>query len=368
MKKLSIYIIKELSLPFAIGFIFFTFIFMLQQVFIIFDYIINKNVEVRLVLKLFAIMLPNTMPRTIPVALLFAVITALGRLSNDSEIIALKSAGVSILRVIKPVIASGVVVFVIMILFYETILVYCNKNYNRILIDIMKSSPTAMLEEGVFTELGDKWIRVEKIRKDTGRLENIMIFVKNSNNNWDVFKAEHGQLMQNEDGSKSLKLYSGKIFSGRQESNIFSIHDFSKGDAEILLSESKLEISAKDKKNPMEMNTMELYRTLRADKKSHREDRETASFWVELYNKSATPFSCVVFALIGAPLGISVRRNTKGISFGISIIVIFLYFILSMAGQSLSIRGIINPLIGVWYANILLLLSGIILIFLKEKI
>jgi lipopolysaccharide export system permease protein len=366
MNKLTKYIFKEQIYPLLTGFLFFTFILVLQQIFSLADLIINKNVAVILVLKLFLIMLPVTMNQTIPMSVLFSSIMALGRLSGDSEIVALRASGTSIYRIIKPVIISGFIVFLLMIVFNETLLVYSSRNYNKVFIDILKSSPAAMLEDDIFTTVGDKTILVEDINKKSGNLKNIMIFNKKENTGWDIIKALNGRLIQNDDGSRTLKLFSGKLFSSKPNTNSFSVVDFSNGTAELLLSESKIEYNAADRTNPSEMNSIELYNLLKSGKVKNK--RDAALYRVELYKKLSLPFSCLVFVVIGAPLGITYRRNTKGAGFGISIVILFIYYILLMLGQSFAIRETINPVFGVWYPNFILLLAGVILIFFKEKV
>ena len=61
------------------------------------------------------------------------------------------------------------------------------------------------------------------------------------------------------------------------------------------------------------------------------------------------------------------KRSGRGIGFGLSIIVFFVYYIFFMSGQSLAIRGMIHPFMGVWGSNIILLLAGSVLIVYKEK-
>ena len=80
------------------------------------------------------------------------------------------------------------------------------------------------------------------------------------------------------------------------------------------------------------------------------------------------PFSCFVFAVIGAPIGIFSRRSGSGIGFGLSIIVFFVYYAFFMSGQYLAIKGEIHPFISVWGSNFLLLIAGIVMIIYKEKV
>ena len=134
-----------------------------------------------------------------------------------------------------------------------------------------------------------------------------------------------------------------------------------------MLSDSRIDYNEdKGNPNPMEMNSLELYGTLRSIDKSYREDRDAARYWVEFYKKHAIPFSCLVFSFVGAFIGILSRRSGSGIGIGFSIIIFFIYYIFFMTGQSFAIRGIIHPFIGVWSANVIILLAGCLLfVFLK---
>ncbi len=196
MRILSRYIFKEQVYPFITGFIFFTFILILNKLFVLADLIINKDVDIIIVLKLFLLMLPATVSLTIPMSVLISAIMAISRLSSDFEIVALRSNGVSSLKIIKPIAVSGAVIFIFMLIFYETLLVYSNKNYNKIFIEILKSSPAAVLEEGIFTDLGNKTIWIEKINAKTGELKNVMIYSRNDSDGWDIMKAGTGRWVQ----------------------------------------------------------------------------------------------------------------------------------------------------------------------------
>lgn len=367
MKRLTGYILKEQLYPFLTGFIFFTFILMLNKLFILADLIVNRSVESSQVIKLFLLMLPVTISLTIPMSVLISVIMALGRLSADFEIVALRAGGISTYRIMKPVVISGLFIFIMMIIFNETIVVYSNRNYNKMFIKILNSTPTAILEEGIFTTMGDKTIWVERIDQKSGRLDNIMLYNKNNGGGWDVIKAKGGIWKQNSDGSKTLRLQEGRLFSSEFERGSYSVIDFIKGKADILLSESKIDYNEEGRLNPKEMTSIELYRMLKSIAKSYKEDRDVALYWVEFFKKHAIPFSCVVFAVIGIPFGIISRRSGSGIGFGISIIIFFLYYIFFMSGQFLAVKGMISPSIGVWISNIMLLLIGIILILYRER-
>ncbi|MCK5087047.1 MAG: LptF/LptG family permease, partial [Melioribacteraceae bacterium] len=84
-------------------------------------------------------------------------------------------------------------------------------------------------------------------------------------------------------------------------------------------------------------------------------------YWVEIHKKYAIPVACIVFILIGAPLGIMTRKGGLGIAAGISMFFFLLYWAFLIGGEKLSDRGMFSPFLGMWSANILLLILGIYL-------
>jgi lipopolysaccharide export system permease protein len=84
---------------------------------------------------------------------------------------------------------------------------------------------------------------------------------------------------------------------------------------------------------------------------------------VEVYKKYSIPFACVVFALIGAPLGYKVRRGGFGIAAGFSLLFFLIYWVALMGGEKLADRALFSPFLGMWIVNIILGLFGLYLMF-----
>jgi len=90
-------------------------------------------------------------------------------------------------------------------------------------------------------------------------------------------------------------------------------------------------------------------------------EREIEKYDVEIYKKYALPVACIVFILIGAPLGVMVKRGGFGVAASISLFFFLMYWAFLIGGEKLSERDFISPFIGMWAANILLTIFGIIL-------
>src|SRR2546430_8956589 len=104
------YIARELISPFAFGCVLFTFFLLIDRIYHLTDLVITKGVPFYLVVQLLVFMLPSFLAHTLPMALLVAVLLAGGRLAGDLEIVAFKSAGVSPLRLFRPVLVASLIV------------------------------------------------------------------------------------------------------------------------------------------------------------------------------------------------------------------------------------------------------------------
>ena len=96
-------------------------------------------------------------------------------------------------------------------------------------------------------------------------------------------------------------------------------------------------------------------------------DREIEKYEVEIYKKYALPVACIVFVLIGAPLGIMVRKGGFGTAASVSLSFFLLYWAFLIGGEKLAERDVFSPFIGMWAANILLFVMGILLTIKTNK-
>ena len=88
---------------------------------------------------------------------------------------------------------------------------------------------------------------------------------------------------------------------------------------------------------------------------------EINRYEVEIHKKYSLPAACIVFILIGAPLGMMTRKGGIGVAAGISIVFFLIYWAFLIGGEKLSDRGLLSPFLGMWSANIVLGILGILL-------
>ncbi|OGU57291.1 MAG: hypothetical protein A2V66_11720 [Ignavibacteria bacterium RBG_13_36_8] len=90
--------------------------------------------------------------------------------------------------------------------------------------------------------------------------------------------------------------------------------------------------------------------------------RDINRYWVEIHKKYSLPFACIIFVLIGVPLGTMTRRGGFGVAAGVSLIFFLIYWAFLIGGEKLADRGLISPFWGMWSANILLGILGVFLL------
>ena len=98
--------------------------------------------------------------------------------------------------------------------------------------------------------------------------------------------------------------------------------------------------------------------------------KEYDRYWVEIHKKYSLPFACIVFVLIGAPLGTMMRKGGFGMAAGISLIFFLIYWAFLIGGEKLADRGLLSPFWGIWSANIFFSIVGILLMIksAREKV
>ena len=96
-------------------------------------------------------------------------------------------------------------------------------------------------------------------------------------------------------------------------------------------------------------------------------EKNNNKFLVEIHKKFTLAVACILFTLVGAPLGILVRKGGITIASALSIAFFLIYYILLIWGEQLADRALLNPAIGSWMPNIILFIVGLIILFLSDK-
>jgi lipopolysaccharide export system permease protein len=351
VRILDRYIWKELIAPFFLGMIIGTFLLLIDRIFDLMDLIINKGVPVHLVTLLFVYLLPSILVLTIPIGVLFSILVAFGRLSSDMEIVAMKACGVSPLRLLWPVMVFGLGATMVTGYLMIDALPRANYAFKSLVFDIVRTTASAGLKEHVFNDtFGNFIIYVDEIATDQVSLRNVFVSDERKPEEQRFITARDGKLLSDEVNRRvTLRLLDGAI----HETNPNALQKYREVRFrlyDITLSlENALTKQGNTPKGDREMSLTEL-----------REAAENAAslkgnpnpYRVEIHKKFAIPAACLVFSVIGVPLGIRAHRGGRMGSFvALLPIVLFYYFALTV-GENIGDYGRIPPWLAMWAPNI----------------
>jgi len=322
------------------------------------DTFIDKDVPVLTLVQYYALYAPFIVILTLPVAMLLASLFSISSLSRHQELAAMKSAGLSLYRILLPLFMMAFLVSLSCMLFGEFLVPYTNELKGDIWdTQIKKRSPQAdLVQRDVFYQGGQGyWYYIREFdgRRQSGK--NVLL---------QKYEQEHivTSLIADEMvWSEGIWIFHDVIrrqFIGEKE----DLTDTT----ELVLAdlEERPEDFLKKQKDPDEMNYRELRRYI---DRMERSGGDTQSERVDLYLKIAFPFASLIIVLFGAPLASSPRRSGAAVSFGISLFICFIYFSFLRMGQALGYKGALTPVLSAWMGNIVFGAAGLFVLWKARK-
>lgn len=401
MKILYRYILKEQIGPLLSGIAIIIAVFMLDFLLEILDLIFSKGAGVAPVLKLFFYNFAWMFALAVPMGVLVASLVSFGRLSQDGEIVAIRNAGIPIYRIMVPPLILYIVLFLFMIYFSANILPDFNYKAKTLMVSISKKRPTLSIKERYFNEVtSDYTLFAKRVNYKENRLYGVIIYNKSAGRFPQIVIADSGDMKYDErSDALFLKLYAGEIHEVKDEdpaqfkralfrvqrikipnigSKFEEVSYIQKGDREMNLASLRAEAEKREKlikENEQKIvelshegvnqvfmptnytNLKKNVRTILLQIKAQREEiksltRQKYSYLVEVQKKFSIPFACVVFALLGAPVGILARRGGYLTALAISLLFFILYWAFLIGGEELADRGKANPVLAMWFPNI----------------
>jgi lipopolysaccharide export system permease protein len=180
IKKLDALIIKAFIGPFFATFLIGEFVLILQFFWLYIDDLIGKGLDILTILNLIVYVAATVVPYALPIALLLSSIMTFGNLGESYELVAIKSAGISLLRFMRPLLIVAIGIGGIAFLFSNNIIPIANLKLNTLKYDIIVSKPAFDIKEGVFYDKIDGYvIKIGQKEADGSTIKNIIIYEKN---------------------------------------------------------------------------------------------------------------------------------------------------------------------------------------------
>lgn len=223
MKRLHVFMLKSYIGPFIATFFISMFVLIMQFLWRMIDELVGKGLEVSVIAEFLFDVALTLVPMALPLAVLLSSIMTFGSLGENYELIALKSAGISLYRIMKPLIVLIVFLTVLAFVFSNNVLPYANLKMQSLLYDIRRQKPEMSLKEGIFTNSLEGYsIKVDRINKETGMMYDMLIYNhKDGNGNCEVTKADSGMMISDVKNNKmKLVLYHGHSYTDEGLKNV----------------------------------------------------------------------------------------------------------------------------------------------------
>ena len=406
------------------------------------DQLVGKGLSIWIIGQLIVLNLAWMLTLAVPMSVLVSTLMAFGSMASANEITIFKASGISLPKMMTPVIGLSLIITYLMILFNNDVLPEANHKARVLLSDISRTKPTFFLEAGKFSDdINGVRIYVEKTFENSNKLKGIFIYDYSSPDVRNLITSEEGDIGFTSDfKSIVMNLINGEIhqlnnknYLEKYRKVIFKNHRiilpasgfgfqsssdnvFIRGDRELSANDMRRivdsiyqDISTVNKNFINSINhEFEFYKKLKFVDTSFSKsllganispqasagviypdtlinryrktlgyleqlnnqmkitselERQADSYLVEIYKKYSVPFACIVFTLIGAPLGYRVKRGGFGVAAGLSLLFFLLYWASLIGGEKLADRDIISPFLGMWLVNIILGVFGLYLMF-----
>ena len=369
VRRLDRYILSEILGPLALGFLVYTFILLIRFLFQSAEMIIRRGLPVSIVGELLLYTVPNIVVLTLPMALLFGILIAVGRLSSDSELIAMRSCGVSLLSLYRPVLLLSGFLTLVNTLLMVYALPWGNHSLQTLRLEITTQSIARQVQPRVFYEEWDgKVVYVFEVPPGEDRWKGVFLAesIPSGKDN-QITIADWGEVRVDPAGEKViLRLYNAVRHKVDLDApDRYEISRHKRLDLvleEQFTTEQKAKISVS--KGIRELTLQEL-RELANDPAALDEQHNLAR--VEIHKKFSIPVACLVFGLFALPLGINNRRGGKASGFAMSIAVIVVYYVLLSNGEEAARYDRIPPWLGMWTPNVLFAVVGIFLLIRRNQ-
>jgi LPS export ABC transporter permease LptG/LPS export ABC transporter permease LptF len=365
------YVTREIWPPTGLGLLLFTFILLLDQISNLMKVLVSRGADLPTVVRAFSYLLPSIFSVTIPMAFLLGVLLAFGRMASDSEIVALRASGLSPLSLLRPVVALSLVTASLTFYVYAVLGPAANQAYREIIFTLIVSRARNDVQPRVFNDDlipgGTMVLYVSDIAAETGQWKDVFIHDTRNPQQPKVILARGGQLtIDRERRRVGLDLEDGVsyTFQVSQPGEIGADH-FQTGYFPFAYEEffPKLPLAKGDR----ELTMGELTERVTALRAQGKPPAEFARYLVEWHKKLAIPTACFVFGLLGLGLSLGSKKEARSAAFGLSIGVIFIYYVFIRLGEQAGDTGLMPPVVAVWAANVVLGAAGVVLLFLNYR-
>ena len=413
--KLYGYVGKEYFLSFLVAFVFFFFIFFVNQILVLAQKILLKNVMLSDVLRLVVLSIPQFLMYTMPFSSLASASMVIGNLSSQNEVLALRSCGIHTGRIFVPIVGISLLLSISTLFIADRMIPYTTERYRDLYAQVLERVPTLELESYSSTTFGN--MVISNGLADKNEVHDMLIFDDSDPNNSRVVFADKGSFsvvdidrfiyridMENPQilatDSTSLESYS----LAKASSMTMYINLSSQTGANVNITPSQMSIrqlmtltnERREENDSLKIQKAEDVRRLtssvaeelfsledgktidagslyrRVNDVVERQDRRSFSFYfqyyrTELQKKIALSFACTFLVFIAFPISFFRVKNGRLLGFGLSMLIACMYWFLLYYMHTRAIMTSLHPAIFIWFPDALVFFIGVVLLLKLRK-
>jgi lipopolysaccharide export system permease protein len=348
------YLIAEIISPFLVSLLAFTTIVFSGRLLIITRMILVKGIGLGAILASTLFLFPYLLVFTLPMAATVGIILALMRLSVDHEMLALKTAGLSYVRLLAPILGFALVVALFTLFLSTYGSPWGQKSNRELLTEVVKRRADLALQEQTFnTDFQNLTLFVNRVAPRGGLLEGIFVNDGREPENPQTIYAQSGRIRyEPTQGSMILRLSDGVVLRwgtelGHQQTVKFKTYE---------LPLRLFRFASPGQVSEREMSIPELQEGIRAATPG---SKRFVRLVVELHQRLALPLGALLLCLLAIPLGLSPRVHGRSWGLIVGLLVFLIYYVVFTASWRLAFTAHLNPAVAPYLANILFALVAI---------
>jgi len=345
------YILRELIKIFLITVGALTTVLYLDKFLFIAENIVNRGVSI---LEVFLIMLyisPSYLALTVPISVLVASVATFNQFSASNEWVAMKSCHLSFMQTMRPVLIFSIFTYIVAVIIMVYALPWGNYAYKQKTYEIIKNRADINIKPNILNYDFKDLVILAKKREKKFQFRDILLADTTQSKSPKIITANQAIILPNIKSLKiRLELKSGTIHELGDKLSEYQTINFDTYELNLSLPDTaQLEKEALVGHRELSINLL-----LKQIKDFENKGLPTFAAKVELSKKFAIPFTCLLFGLLGAPLGIHSSRGGKSGSFATSIMVILLYYMGLIFAQNMGKSGQVEPYSSIWVPNIVI--------------
>lgn len=362
------YIVMELLPPFLFGVGAFSSVGVaIGSMFDLVRKVTESGLPMTIAMKILLLKMPYFIVLAFPMSMLLSSLLTYSRLSSDSELIALRSCGISIYRLITPALVLSIFVTSMTFFFNELLVPAANYEASITLERALKQDTKVFQEKNII------YPEFRKVKQENGKKEEVLTrlfyaeefdgqqmkgltILDRSQENINQILVSESAIWNNT--TNTWNFFNGTIYIVAPDGSYRNILKFE--EQELNISRAPFDLASKDR-DYNEMNIAESQEYLKLLQQSGKE-KKIRKLIIRIQQKYSLPFACVAFALVGAALGTKPQRTSKATGFGISVLLVFSYYLLMSIGDALGLSGVLSPVIAGWLPTLCGFAMGAVLL------